>query len=153
MRHAYGCRAGPGMSIFSIAFQDDLKAHQTARVLAEWQAKGRIDLTSAVIINRAPSGELVVRQIGWRHPEAIDGETLIGTLAGVPARALAALMRAIGGSAAGSANYGPGAGKALRAALASFVEGMTVIVADVATTNDAALTELCEGAGGTVQVL
>lgn len=144
------------MSILAIAFQDDLKAHQTARVLAEWQAKGRAELTCAAIINRAPSGKLVVRQIGRRHLEATGAAAPIGIFAGVPAGPLTALIGAICGAAVGATADSPGAGEALKATqaeLASFVAGMTVIVADVATADEAALTALCEGAGGKVLVL
>jgi uncharacterized membrane protein len=86
-------------NVIVVGFTEQSKAYQALSVLKQCDADGRIELRSAAIVERTPSGEL-------RTPEGADNVGLVGTASG---SLIGMLIGVLGGPVGVLVGWGSGA--------------------------------------------
>jgi uncharacterized membrane protein len=86
-------------NVIVVGFTEQSKAYQALSVLKQCDADGRIELRSAAIVERTPSGEL-------RTPEGADNVGLVGTASG---SLIGMLIGILGGPVGVLVGWGSGA--------------------------------------------
>jgi uncharacterized membrane protein len=86
-------------NVVVVGFSDPSKAYQALSVLKQCDAEGRIELHSAAVVERTPTGEL-------RTPEGADNVGLIGTASG---SLMGMLIGVLGGPVGVLVGWGAGA--------------------------------------------
>ena len=86
-------------NVVVVGFSDPSKAYQALSVLKQCDAEGRIELHSAALVERTPTGEL-------RTPEGADNVGLVGTVSG---SLIGMLIGVLGGPVGVLVGWGAGA--------------------------------------------
>ena len=137
-----------------VVFENELKAYDGSRALADLESEGSISIHAQAIIKKNDDGKVTIKQKGDDFPIRTVGGTAVGSLIGLLGGPIGLALGAVAGTVAGSIGDMNRAGvntDFLKEASAKLTSGKWALVSDVSedwitTTLDTKMEEL----GGTV---
>ena len=137
-----------------VVFENELKAYDGSRALADLESEGSISIHAQAIIKKNDDGTVTIKQKGDDFPIRTVGGTAVGSLIGLLGGRIGLALGAVAGTVAGSIGDMNRAGvntDFLKEASAKLTSGKWALVSDVSedwitTTLDTKMEEL----GGTV---
>ena len=137
-----------------VVFENELKAYDGSRAIADLESEGRISIHAQAIIKKNDDGTITIKQKGDDFPIRTVGGTAIGSLIGLLGGPIGLALGTVAGTVAGSIGDMNRAGvntDFLKEASAKLTPGKWALVSDVS--EDWITTPLdikMEGLGGTV---